>query len=112
MVCPNVKTKDSMSKTERIGTGHFRLTDGQEIKFAPVEGGSYEWERIEHRTELTELEEKKVKALGYDREKVLKVKAGLERGMSKMAIHTETKISRSSIDNYIKIMSEKDMKIH
>jgi hypothetical protein len=101
-----------MSNTERIGKGHFRLTDGREIKFAPVAPGSLEWERITHKTELTEAEKKKVKAFGYDLEKVLKVKNGLERGLSKMKIHIETTVSRSSIDNYIKIMCKKDMKRH
>lgn len=99
------------AKVERIGKSHFRV-DGEDIKFAPVRVGVLEWERIEHQTTLTEEEEKKVKALGYDREKVLKVKSCLEREMSKMAIHKETKISRSSIDNYKKILSEKDMKRH
>jgi hypothetical protein len=98
-----------MSQTERIGTGHFRVGE-QEIKFVAVRVGALEWERIEHKTELTEEEEKKVKALGYDRDKVLKVKSCLEQEMSKMAIHKETNISRSSIDNYQKIMSKKDMK--
>lgn len=100
-----------MSQTERIGAGHFRVGK-QEIKFAPVRVGALEWERIEHKTALTEEEENKVKALGYDREKVLKVKTCLEQGMSKMATHKETKISRSSIDIYKNILSEKDMKRH
>ncbi|WP_052596047.1 hypothetical protein [Aureispira sp. CCB-QB1] len=98
-------------KAERLGVGHFRV-NGQEIKFAPVEGATFEWTRIEHQTELTDLEEKKVKALGYDRDKVLQVKACLERGMTKMGIHKLTSIARSTIDNYLKIMSKKDMKIH
>jgi hypothetical protein len=98
---------------EKIATSHFRV-DGEEIKFTPVkvEGAILEWDRVEYKTALTEEEEKKAKAFGYDHEKVLKVKNCSERGMSKMAIHRETKISRSSIDNYLKIMSEKDMKRH
>jgi hypothetical protein len=100
-----------MSQTERIGTGHFRVGE-QEIKFVAVRVDALEWERIDHKIELTEEEQKKVEAFGYDGEKVLKVKACLEQGMSKMAIHKETKISRSSIDNYQKIMSEKDMERH
>lgn len=100
------------TKTERIGTGHFRQPDGTEIQYTPAEGEALTWERVIPQTVLTEEEERKAKALGYDMKKVLQVKACLERQMRPMEIHRSTKIARSSIANYRKILSEKDMKLH
>lgn len=89
---------------KRVTTNHFRV-DGQDIKFVPVADGGLEWNRLGHETVLLEIEVQKAKAMGYDQKKVLKVKSCLVLGMSKMAIHKETKISRSAIDNYIKVLS-------
>lgn len=100
-----------INKTKRIGKGHFRQADGTEIQYAPVEGEVFTWEQVSYQTVLTKEEKKKAKALGYDLKKVLKVKACLERQMRPMEIHRSTKIARSSIDNYRKILSEKDMKL-
>lgn len=99
------------SKAKRIGTGCFRLEDGSQIHYVPEKGEQLTWVRVQHQTTLTQWEEKRRKAHGYDLKKVLQVKACLEKNMRPMEIHKATGIARSSIDNYKKILFKKDPKL-
>ena len=102
----------SKQKIERTAKGTFRLEDGRELKYAPTQSETYSWELVSRSTFLTEKEINEGKALGYDMEKLLRVKECLEQGMGPTAIYNKTGIARSSVINYRKILSVKDSKIH
>lgn len=99
-------------RTEYLGLGHFRTEDGREIKFVPTENEN-EWESVQVNevVELTEQEKNKATALGWDIEKVLKVKSLLRQEVSPSEIQKRTGISRNSVYKYQKILSVKDSKI-
>lgn len=99
------------SKIERLAVGHYKLESGEERKYVPVDGEPNTWELERNDPILSPSEEAKAKALGFDLEKVLRVKIYLLKGLGPMAIKKVTGISRSAVYKYKKILSVKDSKI-
>lgn len=82
------------------------MENNRETKFVLVEytGHFAEWKAVREEIQLTEKEQKKVEALGWDMDKVLKVKRLLSSGNTPMEISKKEDISRSSVYKYKEIL--------